>query len=144
MENKVKLVTVEEALRYAGGSQAALGRLLGVQRAAVNQWVVRGRKHLPELQSFRFELIRAGSDLPRAEPVELEAEGVEPALLADGAPLAVTVESRDATLLRVLAAAWCLSPEEAASHLIHRVLSREDCLVSFASEISSERLRSGY
>ena len=58
--------------------------------------------------------------------------------------LEVVVDAVDAMLLRVLAATWDVSPEEAASRVIHGALSRADGVVFFGSESPSEGLRRGH
>ncbi len=48
------IIKVSDALKKVGGSQAELGRVLGIGRASVNEWVRESRKHLPPLQAHRF------------------------------------------------------------------------------------------
>ena len=47
-------ITVKQALELTNGNQAELARRLGIQRAAVNEWVTTHRKLLPELQAHRL------------------------------------------------------------------------------------------
>lgn len=47
-------IPVSQALSAVGGNQAALGRMLGISRVAVNEWVKTGREYLPPLQAYRF------------------------------------------------------------------------------------------
>ena len=46
------LIPVEVALKKTDGNQAALGRILGVKRAAANSW--KSRDYLPSLAASRF------------------------------------------------------------------------------------------
>lgn len=50
-------ISVEYALSKTNGNQAELGRLLGVTRASVNEWLRTDREFLPELQAHRFLMI---------------------------------------------------------------------------------------
>jgi DNA-binding transcriptional regulator YdaS (Cro superfamily) len=47
-------IPIETALEKTDGNQAALGRLLMVERASVNGWIREKRKYLPPLQGHRF------------------------------------------------------------------------------------------
>lgn len=54
MKNLDPKIRVAEALKVAGGNQAALGRMVGISRASVNAWVTGRREFLPALQAYRF------------------------------------------------------------------------------------------
>ena len=47
-------IPIKVALEKTDGNQAALGRLLHVERASVNGWIREKRKYLPPLQGHRF------------------------------------------------------------------------------------------
>ncbi|MCB0627992.1 MAG: hypothetical protein KDC43_29705 [Saprospiraceae bacterium] len=47
-------ILVTDALLSVDGNQAALGRMLGISRVSVNEWVTTGRKYLPALQAYRY------------------------------------------------------------------------------------------
>lgn len=57
MTNLDPKVPVTEAILWAG-SQAELGRKLGVHRAAVSQWLAADRVFLPPLQAHRYVTLR--------------------------------------------------------------------------------------
>lgn len=47
-------IPVEFALATVNNNQAELGRAIGLQRAAVNEWLRAGRQFLPPLAAHRF------------------------------------------------------------------------------------------
>ncbi len=54
MDTKKKLVTVKQALKRTNNNQAELGRVVGVSRSSVNEWVISGREYLPELRAYKY------------------------------------------------------------------------------------------
>ena len=54
MDARTLNIEVNYALSKTAGNQAELGRVLGVSRASVNEWVRTGRKYLPELRAYKF------------------------------------------------------------------------------------------